>query len=141
MPIVMQISGLMFALVGLSLIGYGISLADGYWSILGLWIGLAGLQLSEQSSAALWSYSAAVFFATSTCLLEFGLDWEPLFHRTALVVALGVCLAVLRVYSRFPSIDGNVTPFAGPFGIIALGILLAMAGVLGLMAVSAEQSA
>ena len=110
-PLVVIITGLVYALIGLALGGGGVWLAalggSLYYAIAGLGILIVGVLLLARRAAALWVYAAVLIGTLIWALWEIGFDWWPLAAR-------GDIIFLLALWLLTPWIAGNLSAGAAP---------------------------
>lgn len=94
--LVITITGIIYALVGLALAAGGAWLAmlggSVYYLIAGLGILISGVLLVARRRAALWVYAAVLIGTLAWAVSEIGFDWWPLAARGDVVFPLGLWL-------------------------------------------------
>ena len=95
-PVVVIVTGLVYALIGLALVGGGVWLAalggSLYYAIAGLGILIVGVLLLARHAAALQVYAAVLIGTLVWALWEVGFDWWPLAARGDIIFLLALWL-------------------------------------------------
>src|SRR5471032_2857562 len=93
---VLNITGLVYALIGLLLAGGGVRLAalggSAYYLIAGLGILATGILLAAGRWPALWVYAAVLIGTLIWAVSEVGFDWWQLAARGDIIFPLGIWL-------------------------------------------------
>jgi quinoprotein glucose dehydrogenase len=110
-PLVVIITGLVYALIGLALGAGGVWLAtlggSLYYAIAGLGILIVGVLLLARRAAAVWVYAAVLIGTLIWAVWEIGFDWWPLAAR-------GDIIFLLALWLLTPWIAGNLSADAAP---------------------------
>jgi quinoprotein glucose dehydrogenase len=131
-----KLLGLLTAILGLALIGFGYKLASVGGSAFYVWIGLgllaAGIQLARRRQSGFWLYALTLAAAFAWTIQEVGFDKWQWIPRGALILFLGLLLSL-------PFVPGGLRnaphdPWApslrnGPLALRAVVALLAILGV------------
>ena len=110
-PLVVIVTGLVYALIGLALGAGGVWLAalggSLYYAIAGLGMLIVGVLLLARRAAALWVYAAVLIGTLIWAVWEIGFDWWPLAAR-------GDIIFLLALWLLTPWIVGNLSAGAKP---------------------------
>src|SRR6266700_3458074 len=94
--LVVTVTGMVYALVGLALAGGGAWLAalggSSYYLIAGLGTLITGVLLIARRRAALWVYAAVLIGTLAWAVSEIGFDWWPLAARGDVIFPLALWL-------------------------------------------------
>ena len=93
-----KLLGLLTAILGLALIGFGYKLAAVGGSAFYVWIGLglltAGIQLARRRQSGFWLYALTLAAAFAWTIQEVGFDKWQWIPRGALILFLGLLLSL-----------------------------------------------
>lgn len=130
---VVLITGIVYALIGLALVGGGgwlVALGGSpYYVIAGIGIAVSGVLLIAHHRAALWVYAAVLIGTLIWAVAEVGFDWWPLAARGDIVFPLGLWLLTPWVAGRLtPSFDviGRAPTLPLRFAVVASIVVLAI---------------
>ncbi|HEX4172742.1 MAG TPA: glucose/quinate/shikimate family membrane-bound PQQ-dependent dehydrogenase [Acetobacteraceae bacterium] len=154
--LVITVTGIVYALIGLSLAGSGAWLAalggSLYYLIAGLGILITGILLIVRHRAALWVYAAVLIGTLAWAVSEIGFDWWPLAARGDVVFPLGLWLlspwivrdlgsdvTVMRPYQWAPTLP-LWAGVAASVVVLAIGLTTTYHDIDGTMATAAAVS-
>ena len=94
--LVLKITGLVYTLIGLALVGGGLWLAvlggSAFYLLVGVGILVTGLLLATARWLALWVYAVVLLATLIWAVSEVGFDWWPLAARGDIIFPLGIWL-------------------------------------------------
>src|SRR6266567_2977691 len=154
--LVVTVTGMVYALVGLALAGGGAWLAalggSLYYLIAGLGTLITGALLIARRRAALWVYAAVLIGTLAWAVSEIGFDWWPLAARGDVVFPLGLWLLTPWIARNLDNGDGGTRTnkwaatlplWAGVVAsvvVLAIGLTTTYHEIDGTMAVAATAS-